>query len=289
MSSVWVDLLGAEVRFANAGGVRTRYIEAGSGPALIFLHGVGGHAEGFSRNVLPLSEHFRVLAVDYLGFGLTDKPTTPVGRDEYVRHLTEFMDAVGVDRAHIVGESLGGWLAMWMGILRPERVGKIISICGARMEIETDAASKRHLEEGVAELHRLTRQFVDSPSRENVKKRLEWLFYNTEEHLTEELVDIRWQIYMHGEMQRSLRESGDRLAPGAAGENNPLGPDELRSLDQEVLLLWTSHNPSTPAPTAKRALEYLPHGKLKIIDQAGHWPQWESPEEFNDAVIEFLQ
>src|SRR5205085_1365087 len=83
MASIWVDLLGAEVRFRDAGGLRTRSIEAGEGEPLILLHGSGGHAEAYSRNVLPLANDFRVHAVDMIGHGLTDKPESGYRARDY--------------------------------------------------------------------------------------------------------------------------------------------------------------------------------------------------------------
>src|SRR6185436_13870284 len=71
MSTIWVDLLGTQVKYYDAAGLRTRAIEAGSGDALILLHGSGGHAEAYTRNVVPLAEHFRVCSVDMIGHGLT--------------------------------------------------------------------------------------------------------------------------------------------------------------------------------------------------------------------------
>lgn len=287
MSSVWVDLLGAQVRFYDAGGIRTRCIEAGDGPPVIFLHGVGGHCEAFARNVIPLSDDFRVIALDYLGFGLTDIPEKPADVAAYVDHLLAFMDAAGIEKAHLAGESLGGWVATWAALLHPDRVDKLVSICGARLEVETDAASEAHVEAGRNELQRLTKQFIENPSRENVRKRLEWLFYNPERDISEELVDIRWALYQRADLQRSIRST----APGSHGTTDPapLGTEELAKISQKTLVLWTSHNPSTTAATAERAAEYIPDAQFKLMQDCGHWPQWENPEEFNRIIRDFLK
>src|ERR1700677_4934396 len=119
--TLWLDLLGAETRFYDAAGIRTRSIEAGDGDeALILMHGVGGHAEAFARNVVPLGKHFRTLAIDYLGHGFTDGIDTPPSKESYARHLVDFMDAAGIQRANLLGESLGGWIAVWTALLYPE-------------------------------------------------------------------------------------------------------------------------------------------------------------------------
>lgn len=289
MNTVWVDLLGAEVRYYRAGDIRTRCIESGEGPPVIFLHGVGGHAEAFARNIVPLGASFRAMAIDYLGFGLTDKPSASAGRDDYVRHLLDFMDAAGLKKAHLVGESLGGWIAMWTALLHPDRVDKLVSVCGARLDVATDAESQRHLDKGRAELQRLTRQFVDDPSRENVQRRMAWLFHDPDRDLSDELIDIRWSIYQQREAQRTLRESGQRVIEGRGGGGDPeLAPAQLAQLKHETLMLWTSHNPTTTAATAEHATSHLPSGRFELMRACGHWPQWEDPETFNRIVTEFL-
>jgi alpha-beta hydrolase superfamily lysophospholipase len=117
---MWMELLGCEYRlgFANAGGLRTRYLEAGFGhrEALIFLHGSGGYLEAYLRNIAAHAAHYRVFAIDMIGHGYTDKPDHPYEPAHYVQHLTAFMDAMGLERAHLSGESLGGWVAERMAM-----------------------------------------------------------------------------------------------------------------------------------------------------------------------------
>src|ERR1700722_476855 len=108
--SIWLDLLGAEVRYYDAAGVRTRSIEYGSGETVIMLHGVGGHAEAYARNVVPIGQHFNARSIDYYGHGLTDAGELPFDKNGYLKHLLDFMDAAGIQKAHLIGESLGGWI-----------------------------------------------------------------------------------------------------------------------------------------------------------------------------------
>jgi 2-hydroxy-6-oxonona-2,4-dienedioate hydrolase len=286
--SVWVDLLGAEVRFYDAGGIRTRCIEAGSGPAVVFLHGVGGHAEAFARNVVPLSDQFRVISLDYLGFGLTDPPQFPPDRDAYVAHLLAFLDAAGVERAHLVGESLGGWVAMWTAVLHPERVGKLVSVCGARLGVEEDEDSRLHMQRGLADLRRLTAEFVAAPSREAVRKRMEWLFFDPAADLSDELVDIRWAMYRRSQATKVLADANTRLSGAGAVDTAPLTPEVLAGISQETLFLWTSHNPTTTARTAKAAAELVPRSRFELMQNCAHWPQWEDADTFNETLRDFL-
>ena len=124
--SIWTDLTGVSfcVEFVDAGGVATRALTAGpvGGPPVVFLHGTSGHLEAFSRNIVPHVEAgFRCHAIDMLGHGYTAKPDYPYEIPRYVEHLVAYLDAQGIEAAHFVGESLGGWVAGWLASEQPER------------------------------------------------------------------------------------------------------------------------------------------------------------------------
>lgn len=280
--SIWVELLGAQARYYDAGGVRTRSIEAGSGEAVLMLHGVGGHAEAFARNVVPLGESFDARAIDYYGHGLTDFGTEPFGRDAYINHLLDFMDAAGIQRAHLIGESLGGWIAVWMAVLHPDRVGKVIYTVGAGLKVPIDEATAAKTRVGTGELKRLSVQFLNDPTRENVRARLNWLFHKPERDVSEELVDLRWALYA-----RSLGKPSPAATIGIT--EYELTPEVLAQITRPVLFLWTDFNPSGQALTAQKARTYVKDSEWALIEDSGHWPQWEHPELFNQIVTEYLK
>jgi 2-hydroxy-6-oxonona-2,4-dienedioate hydrolase len=107
--SIWTDLTGTDfcVRAVDASGIPTRSLQAGHGEAVIFLHGTSGHLEAFSRNISVHAEKYNVHAIDMLGHGYTGKPDYPYEIPLYAKHLADYMDACGIESAHIVGESLG--------------------------------------------------------------------------------------------------------------------------------------------------------------------------------------
>src|SRR5262249_37842275 len=117
-------------KYYTAGNVRTRCFEKGEGHPLIFLHGGGAHAETWVRNIIPLSRHFRVLAIDYLGHGYTEKPKITYDMEAFSKHLLDFMDAAGARKAHLVGESQGGQIAVFTAHYHPERVERLGLIVG---------------------------------------------------------------------------------------------------------------------------------------------------------------
>lgn len=290
--TIWLDLLGAETRYVDAGGIRTRVIEAGSGPALILLHGGGGHAEAFARNVVPLAdEGLRVVAIDYLGHGLTDRLEGPLQRDQYVAHLVATLDALSIEKATLAGESLGGWLAFWTALLQPERVSKLISVCGARLEVERDPDSEAHVNAGRARFKALNQKFLDEPSFESVWNRLAWLFYEPEASITDELAELRLRLYQQDTVQRTLSDGIGMKVIEASSEtvkrNHAFDADLLSRISHETLVLWTSHNPSNTAATARRAASYIPGSRFVLMEECGHWPQWEDPDTFNRLIADF--
>jgi len=121
--SIWSDLQGVSFSqgYKDANGVRTRYLHSGADdkPVVLFLHGTGGHAEAYCRNIGPHGEHFSAWAIDMLGHGLTDKPDYDYEIPRYIDHIAGFLDAIGAEKASLSGESLGGWvqhMRQWVGI-----------------------------------------------------------------------------------------------------------------------------------------------------------------------------
>ena len=117
-------------RFVTAGGVKIHYNEAGSGPVLVLIHGGGPGASGWSnynRNIEELSKHFRVLVPDLPGFGKSDiKPKGSPMPGWYATKMGEFLDALGIDKAHFVGNSLGGMVTLRLAMDRPEKVNRMV-------------------------------------------------------------------------------------------------------------------------------------------------------------------
>jgi 2-hydroxy-6-oxonona-2,4-dienedioate hydrolase len=287
--SLWLSLLGSETRYYDAAGIRTRSIEAGSGDALILMHGSGGHAETYARNVMPLAEHARVYAIDCIGHGLTGSIDGHLTHVEYVKHLIDFMDAAGIKSAHVGGESLGGWIAVWAALLHPERVKTVINIVGAKLNVPVDEAAAKQTTAGRNELQRLSTQLRNNPTRANVRERMTWLFHKPERDLNDELVDLRWKLYQQEKANKA--NTGTRVAGPVAGEldEGALTPELLQGLKQRTLVLWTDHNPSQVAAVAKKAVTYMPNAEFTMMDDCGHWPQWEDVATFNRIITDFLK
>jgi len=259
-------------RYYDAAGVRTRCFEKGEGKPVILLHGGGGHAETWVKNLLPLSEKFRVLAIDYLGHGYTAKPKITYNLDAFSKHLLDFMNAAGIEKADLVGESQGGQISVLTAYEHPERVDKLGLIVGGIPSNEHGYIS------GQNRLQELTREATGAPTKETIRKRMEWLFHDPKV-LPDELVDIRLKIYSQPEMQYVL-ESRDRTIYDLI--------DKIPKLRTPILFFWTTHNPTCPWPVADKVHQTVPCSRFVLVDRSGHWPQYERADEFNRTLLEFL-
>src|SRR5437763_14155150 len=117
-------------------GQRIHYFEAGQGPNVIFLHGLGGDAGMWEANIGPVSGKYRVYALDQIGFGRSDKPLIDYKIETFVEFLQSFMRALGTPKATLVGNSLGGWIAADFATQHPEMVEKLVLVDAAGMRVE---------------------------------------------------------------------------------------------------------------------------------------------------------
>lgn len=286
--SIWLDFLGAEIRYVDLPTYgRTRIAEAGHGKreALILMHGIGGHLEAYAKNVVALGEHYHVIAFDYVGHGLSAKKLDiEYSISDYVEQLREFMDVMGIDKAHISGESLGGVVTGGFAVRYPQRVMRAVFNTTGGIPIVSDQG--RQDLKNLAELS--AKSSGQKPSFDSVLARMQWLLYEGNWGLlSEELVNSRLAIYSREDFQASAPLVYSRLRKVNEGGT----PDmiELEKVQCESLLLWTHYNPIHDVAAAESALPRLPKGQLYVMKKlAGHWPQYESPDEFNQVVLSFL-
>lgn len=286
MSSIWNTLQGVEFKqtYIDAGGIRTRSITAGEGPVLIFLHGTGGHAEAYLRNIEAHAKHFTVHAIDMVGHGYTDMPDIDYSPQHYVDHLLAFVDAIGADKVFISGESLGAQVAAWFALQHPGRVNKIVMNTG--ILLPPDEAGKKDLQD----LLDRSRKAAGTPDRDAIRMRLRWLVH--EDHsVTEELITARKMIYDQLGRAAVIRQIAEQSigalldAEIAEKWNNP---KLLTQLTVPTLVLWTRYNPGQLVPLAEEGAALIPDAELVVLQNSAHWPQWEEPEEFNRVHIEYL-
>ena len=280
-TSVWSDLNQVEFSqgFIDAGGYRTRYLHAGdpTKPTLILLHGITGHAEAYVRNLQSHGEHFSVWAIDFIGHGYSAKPEHPLEIKHYIDQVLGLLDAIGVDKASFSGESLGGWVTARFAQLYPEKVERIVlNTMGGTM------ANPKVMER----LYTLSMEAAKDPSWERVKARLEWLMADPT-MVTDDLIRTRQQIFqqpdwlMACEMNMALQDLETR-------KRNMLSDEDLRAIQAPALVVWTTKDPSGPVDEGRRIAGLIPAGRLAVMDNCGHWPQYEDTDTFNRIHLDFL-
>ena len=287
MSSIWVDLMGAQVRYLGRRH-RTRVIEAGDGPALVLIHGVGGHAEAWSRNVAALARHFRVLAIDLLWHGYSAKPPYPDGEDipAYVDQVLDLLDAEGIERAHLEGESLGGWIGLWLALDHADRLDRLVLNTTAGIRFAPGVVPERP-KEGRELLASRSLEAISSPTAATIRKRLEWLMADPA-RVTDELVDVRLKLYSDPDVQASLRSVFENAFGGVGAPRKTVPEERLADVRVPTLVLWSDKNPGHGPEVGRYIAERIPAAAFACIDDAAHWPQWEQPEVHDGIVTDFL-
>lgn len=292
MSSIHVDLLGTETRFIDTGRYVTRCISApGEGEHLFLLHGGGGHAETYSRNLTRLAKTGRPHAIDFIWHGMSSRPKfsdgAPRARENWLTQFTDqlidLMDHLGIEKAAIEGESLGGWIAFDMAINHPERTSKVILNTTWGMHLDP-----RYVHEGDMDLDTLRQTSVNAlnnPTPELLRKRLEWLMPLG--GVTDELVDLRRALWSIPETRAALIEYYERLFSPNISEFYWQETD-IEKIACPALVLWTDRNPIHGVDAADRLEQIIPGAKKYIMRGCAHWPQWERPEEHDDIVSRFL-
>ena len=281
-SSFWIDLrAGAFAQgYLTAGGYRTRYLHAGQHgqPPLILLHGTGGHAECYSRNLLAHGEHFDTYAIDLIGHGYSDKPSFPYEIDVYVEHVRAVIDTLGFNQIRLSGESLGGWVAARFALKYPERVTQIVlnTTGGATMNLEV-----------MQRIKTLTMAAVVTPTWDTVKARLEWLMADPAT-VTDDLIACRQAIYQAPGMLEAMPHILCLQEPDIRQRNN-LTDDEWRAIKAPTLVLWTDKDPTAAVEVGERITSLIPNSEFALMIGCGHWPQFEDPDTFNTLHLRFLK
>lgn len=280
-TSTWADLRGVSFTqgFLNAGGIKTRFISSGSAdkPLLLLLHGVGGHAEAYARNFASHGEYFHTVAIDMLGHGWTDKPDIDFELPDYADHVVKVLHALGHESAHISGESLGGWVATHLAVHRPEVVQRLV--------LNTAGGWTAH-PEVMARLKKISIQAADEPSWDFIRARLEFLMYD-KALVSDDLVACRQAIYAQPGFARTMRQIMC-LQEMEIRQRNMITEAQYRSIKSPALVIWTSHDPTATPEEGKQISEMIPGCAFVVMNECGHWPQYENADLFNKIHIQFL-
>ncbi|MFF1920475.1 alpha/beta fold hydrolase [Streptomyces sp. NPDC058221] len=258
----------------------TRVLTAGppDGQPLVMMHGTGGHLETYAHNVKAFADAgYRVVVYDFPGHAGTTHAVADLELEHYVEHLLGLLDVVGIEKAHLTGESLGGWVAIKFAARYPDRTRKIVANTPGGTMSRPEVMEK---------IRTLSQAAADDPSHERVKARLEWLMADPAT-VTEELIATRRAHYSRPGYADSARHILCLQDPDIR-RRNLISDEDLTALKAPALVVWSSDDPSGPAAAGMDMAERMPGGRFALVENAGHWPQWEQAEFFNDLLLAFL-
>ncbi|WP_280183380.1 alpha/beta fold hydrolase [Nocardia cyriacigeorgica] len=262
-----------------------RYHEAGQGAPLLLLHGSGPGVTGwrnFRGNLGVFAEHFHCLILEFPGFGVSDD----FGGHPMVTALEavgRFVDALGLDRVDIIGNSMGGGVALNYAIAQPDKVGKLVTIGGI---------GKNIFSPGPGEGIKLLQEFTENPTRARL---IEWLHSMVYDPalVTEELIEERWTQATDPETLDSARRMYSKAAFTAmvrAMEASDAPPPwaMLHKVKAPTLLTWGRDDRVSPLDMALIPMRTIPRAELHVFPNCGHWAMIEQKEAFESAVRAFL-
>jgi pimeloyl-ACP methyl ester carboxylesterase len=257
----------------------------GHGPDVLLLHGLGGTRASLFATAAALSDRYRVHAPDLPGFGSSGKPARGAYNARwFAEAMLDFMDEQNISRAHVVGNSMGGRIAIEMAMIAPQRVRGLGLLCPAVAWVKR----------GFHPLVRLLRpEFGLLPhgfSRDTVASQF-WSMFCDPDLIDPDVADL-----MVDEFRRIYQSAGARLAFLASARNiyleAPYGTrgfyPRLSELECPALFIWGSHDRLIPSAFSRHVAKWLPGAEQVTLDDSGHVPQVERPEETNELLLEFF-
>jgi pimeloyl-ACP methyl ester carboxylesterase len=260
--------------------VSTRIAEAGSmdAPAVVLLHGTGGHWEVYAPTIGPLSEDFHCIAVDMVGNGFSDRPDYDYEIAVYVAHIAGLLDVLGIQRASFIGMSLGAWVAARFALDHPERTDKLILQSPAGLIATASNMARIRAERTAA---------VENPTWESIKAMFDHLIAD-EENRIPDIIALRQAIYR----MPATRDAIDHvliLQDPEARERNLIKEEQWAAIAAPTLVVASGKDHSEYMNTAQQVARLIPDAEVVEMAQVRHWPAFEDPDTFNAAALRFLR
>ncbi|MAT05529.1 MAG: alpha/beta hydrolase [Acidimicrobiaceae bacterium] len=260
---------------ATADGEWTTYYDEGQGTPVVFIHGSGlgvSAAANWSLTLPAFAPRYRTIAMDLAGFGRTmPGPSTAYGIRGWVDQIVRLLDHLEVERTWLVGNSLGGWVALRMVLSYPDRVEGLIGMgTGGGPRSTGSPLPALNTEDGAARMRSVLERFVTDPSL-------------ITDELVGERVDVATSPGAHERVTTAI------TARDRDRENDPLTSEELRSIDQPVLLVHGRNDAVIPPARSVSLADDLTNCDLLILSNCGHWSQIERRQLFESAVMAFIE
>ena len=260
-----------------------RYHEAGDGPPLVLLHGSGPGVSGWQnyRGVLAaFAEHHRCLVLEFPGFGVSD-PAEGYPMVTAPRSVLDLLDGLGLERVPVVGNSMGGIVAVNLAIAHPQRFSRLVTIGGVGVPLFSPSPA-----EGI----NLLMEFAADPTRQRL---VEWLHSMVYDRalVTEELIEERWALATNPHSLATARAMYSReafQAQQASAASRPPYWSMLHKVEAPTLLTWGRDDRVSPLDSAIVPMRTIPQAELHVFPRCGHWTMFEQREAFCSAVLAFL-
>ena len=250
-------------------GQKIYYAEAGSGPTVILLHGLGGNAQNWLPNFPALAARFHVVALDQIGFGRSDKPLINYRVGTYVDFLDEFFKQLKIERASLVGESMGGWTAAAFTIAHPEKVDRLVLADAAGYAPPTNFDSR-------------TLYGLNPSTREGMKLLVGKVFYN-KAFASDLVIDQALAQRMSAGDGHTIKSIIESIIRGEDFLDN-----RVQSIKRPTLILWGREDGLVLLSDGQRFKKEIPNSTLIVFEECGHVPNVEKAAEFDAAVTKFL-
>jgi len=272
------------VKTASVNGHRIAYLDQGQGPPLILIHGYGGSMWQWEYQQTPLAAHFRVITPDLIGSGFSDKPDLDYRPEELIETVRGLMDGLGLSTATLIGNSMGGGVAVGMALTHPERVDRLVLIDSLPDHVRERLTSP------------LMRRAVETHVPVWLARFGAWLFggRTTDAVLKEIVYDHTLLTPTVLDRSNRNRQRADLIAPLLSIRNSlPRWEQDYATKFKEIrhttLILWGEHDRLFPPQVGRDLQAAIPGSRLIVIPDAGHIPQWEQPQAVNRHLIDFLQ
>ena len=268
----------AEGNFVDLAGRRTHFVERGQGEAVVLFSGLKVHVNTWLKNLNQLATRFKVFAPDLWGQGYSTRQPLDYGYDLFEEQIRLFMEALDVQKASLVGHSMGGGTSIVFSVRNRDKVDKLALIDSTGIPVQLPFRSKVFRLKGVAEF------LMSLPTDRIRRMNLQDIWVHDRGLLTEEIYQklVRSQK-IEGSTQALLRILRKDFFNTLEGEIRELGQSNL-----PTLIVWGREDASLPLRCGEEMHQLMPNSRLEVIDSAGHLANFDRADEFNGLVIDFL-
>jgi 2-hydroxy-6-oxonona-2,4-dienedioate hydrolase len=256
---------------------KIHYWEAGTGSPVLLLHGTGGEGARWMPNIKALAAEHHVYAIDQIGFGQSDKPLTNYHTGVMAEFATGFLKAVGVSKASVVGQSMGGNVALYMAVHYPQMVDHLVMVDGGGFRAANAPAPA-----APATPNWHARQIANAATKEESLEYLKLLYYDNS-IITEKMIEDNLILRLKSAF------TIDKMSESGAKGLGVMTEDEVSALNLPTLIVWGNQDKIANPAGAERLHAAIKASRVVMIDKASHYPFLEQADQFNKLVLDFLK